>query len=254
MRAILYDRYGPPDVLRIEDVSKPSPTGRQVLVKIAATSVNLSDWETLRGSPLYSRIESPGEWASNLVVINGERSPGTDPEFRTPEARMLLAEFQGDERRWRRLCAELEREKYGLDVMQAAFHLAVLRRFSGSLELREVTRFVREFNAAAPVKARVPPREAEAAIRISLGEEHLAESMDRGLLGNTRYALLFALVGDLGLDDDEIIRLLRSAEDVVLTGRQIGLFGSLAGEWSTVPRTDGGGMHWRWRRGGGEGE
>ncbi|WFE39255.1 hypothetical protein [Micromonospora sp. WMMD998] len=186
-------------------------------------------------------------------VIDGEQSPTADPAFRTLEARMLLAEFQGDERRWRRLSAEMESEKYGLDVMQAAFHLAVLRRFSGSVELRDVTRFVREFNAAAPEKARVPPREAEAAIRISLGEEHLAESMGGKVLGSTRYALLFALVDDLGLDDDEIIGLLRSAEDVILTGRQIGLFGSLAGEWSTVPRTDGDRMHWRWRRGGSEG-
>ena len=56
MRAVVYDRYGPPDVLRIEDVPKPSPAARQVLVRVAATSVNLSDWETLRGSPLYSRI------------------------------------------------------------------------------------------------------------------------------------------------------------------------------------------------------
>ena len=56
MRAVVYDRYGPPDVLRIENLPKPTPTARQVLVKIAATSVNLSDWETLRGSPLYSRI------------------------------------------------------------------------------------------------------------------------------------------------------------------------------------------------------
>jgi NADPH:quinone reductase-like Zn-dependent oxidoreductase len=56
MRAVVYDRYGPPDVLRIENVAKPSPAARQVLVKIAATSVNLSDWETLRGTPLYSRI------------------------------------------------------------------------------------------------------------------------------------------------------------------------------------------------------
>ncbi|SCL27502.1 NADPH:quinone reductase [Micromonospora rhizosphaerae] len=56
MRAVVYDRYGPPDVLRIESVPKPSPAARQVLVKIAATSVNLSDWETLQGSPLYSRI------------------------------------------------------------------------------------------------------------------------------------------------------------------------------------------------------
>ena len=56
MRAVVYDRYGPPNVLRIENLPRPSPADRQVLVRIAATSVNLSDWETLRGSPLYSRI------------------------------------------------------------------------------------------------------------------------------------------------------------------------------------------------------
>ncbi|GAA1027674.1 NAD(P)-dependent alcohol dehydrogenase [Virgisporangium ochraceum] len=56
MKAVTYDRYGPPEVLRVEEVPRPSPTGAQVLVKVAATSVNLSDWETLRGSPLYSRI------------------------------------------------------------------------------------------------------------------------------------------------------------------------------------------------------
>ena len=56
MKAVVYDRYGPPGVLRIENVPKPSPAAGQVLVKVAATSVNLSDWETLRGSPLYSRI------------------------------------------------------------------------------------------------------------------------------------------------------------------------------------------------------
>src|SRR5262245_21035341 len=56
MRAVVYDRYGPPDVLRIENLPKPSPTAGQVLVQVVATSVNLSDWETLRGSPLYSRI------------------------------------------------------------------------------------------------------------------------------------------------------------------------------------------------------
>ena len=56
MKAVVYDRYGPPDVLRIEDVPMPSPASGQVLVKVAATSLNLSDWESLRGSPMYSRI------------------------------------------------------------------------------------------------------------------------------------------------------------------------------------------------------
>ena len=56
MRAAVYDRYGPPEVLRVEDVPTPSPAAGQVLVRVAATSINLSDWETLRGSPAYSRI------------------------------------------------------------------------------------------------------------------------------------------------------------------------------------------------------
>lgn len=56
MRAVVYDRYGPPDVLRVEEIRVPSPGARQVLVEVAATSVNLSDWEGLRGSPMYARI------------------------------------------------------------------------------------------------------------------------------------------------------------------------------------------------------
>lgn len=56
MRAVVYDRYGPPDVLRVDDVQAPVPTANQVLVRVAATSVNLSDWECLRGTPLYARI------------------------------------------------------------------------------------------------------------------------------------------------------------------------------------------------------
>ena len=56
VRAVVYDRYGSPDVLRIEDVPVPSASAGQVRVKVAATSVNLSDWEGLRGSPAYARI------------------------------------------------------------------------------------------------------------------------------------------------------------------------------------------------------
>jgi NADPH:quinone reductase-like Zn-dependent oxidoreductase len=56
VKAVVYDRYGTPDVLRVEDVPVPQPAAGQVRVKVAATSVNLSDWECLRGSPAYARI------------------------------------------------------------------------------------------------------------------------------------------------------------------------------------------------------
>jgi NADPH:quinone reductase-like Zn-dependent oxidoreductase len=59
MKAVVYTRYGPPDVLRLTDVDTPVPGRDQALVKVHAVSVNASDWETLRGKPLYSRIGGP---------------------------------------------------------------------------------------------------------------------------------------------------------------------------------------------------
>jgi NADPH:quinone reductase-like Zn-dependent oxidoreductase len=56
VKAVVYDRYGGPDVLRVDDLPMPSPGAGQVRVRVAATSVNLSDWECLRGSPLYARL------------------------------------------------------------------------------------------------------------------------------------------------------------------------------------------------------
>jgi NADPH:quinone reductase-like Zn-dependent oxidoreductase len=56
MKAIVYTRYGPPEVLRLREVTKPTPMDDEVLIKVRAVSVNRSDWEGLRGKPLYARI------------------------------------------------------------------------------------------------------------------------------------------------------------------------------------------------------
>ncbi|MEZ5194735.1 MAG: alcohol dehydrogenase catalytic domain-containing protein [Nocardioides sp.] len=56
MRAVGYERYGPPEVLAVRDVPTPTAEAGQVLVEVVATGVNLSDWECLVGSPAYARI------------------------------------------------------------------------------------------------------------------------------------------------------------------------------------------------------
>jgi NADPH:quinone reductase-like Zn-dependent oxidoreductase len=59
MKAVVYTRYGPPEVLRFTDVKTPVPKDHQVLVKVQAVSLNASDWEGLRGKPAYARIAGP---------------------------------------------------------------------------------------------------------------------------------------------------------------------------------------------------
>ena len=55
MKAFVYERYGPPERLRLAEVDKPSPNADEVLVKVLAASVNAADWHMLRGRPLFSR-------------------------------------------------------------------------------------------------------------------------------------------------------------------------------------------------------
>ena len=59
MKAVVRTRYGPPGVLRLMDVETPAPKDNEVLVKVRAVSLNASDWEVLRGKPLYARIMGP---------------------------------------------------------------------------------------------------------------------------------------------------------------------------------------------------
>ena len=56
MKAIVYHRYGSPDVLKLEEVEKPTPRDDQILIKVHAVSINRSDWEGLIGKPLYARM------------------------------------------------------------------------------------------------------------------------------------------------------------------------------------------------------
>jgi NADPH:quinone reductase-like Zn-dependent oxidoreductase len=56
MKAIVHTEYGPPEVLRLEEVEKPVPKDDEVLIKVHAASINGSDREGLAGKPLYARL------------------------------------------------------------------------------------------------------------------------------------------------------------------------------------------------------
>jgi NADPH:quinone reductase-like Zn-dependent oxidoreductase len=56
VEAMVYIRYGSPDVLQLKEVARPVPKDDEVLIKVHAVSINRSDWEGLTGKPLYARI------------------------------------------------------------------------------------------------------------------------------------------------------------------------------------------------------
>ncbi len=58
MKAIVYTKYGSPDVLQLKEVEKPKPKNDEVLVKVHAASVNPLDWHNMRGEPFLQRQES----------------------------------------------------------------------------------------------------------------------------------------------------------------------------------------------------
>jgi NADPH:quinone reductase-like Zn-dependent oxidoreductase len=80
MKAIVYQKYGPPDVLELREVEKPVAGGNEVLVKVHAASINSWDWDLLRGKPFVFRLwgllkpkyQIPGADIAGLVEAVGK--------------------------------------------------------------------------------------------------------------------------------------------------------------------------------------
>lgn len=63
MKAIVYEQYGPPEVLQLREIAKPAPADNEILIKVRAASVNPLDWHFMRGEP----------WLIHLIL--GVRKP-----------------------------------------------------------------------------------------------------------------------------------------------------------------------------------
>ena len=91
MKAIVYTEYGPPEVLQLKEVEKPTPKDDEVLVKIHAASANPADWHLMRAEPFLARL------ANGLLKPKNPRL-GADIAGRVEAIGRNVTQFQvGDE-------------------------------------------------------------------------------------------------------------------------------------------------------------
>ena len=91
MKAIVYTKYGAPDVLELKEVEKPTPRDDEVLVKLHAVSANAADLHHLRGDPFLLRLVSGLLKPKNTIL-------GADIAGRVEAVGKNVKEFQpGDE-------------------------------------------------------------------------------------------------------------------------------------------------------------
>jgi NADPH:quinone reductase-like Zn-dependent oxidoreductase len=91
MKAIVYTKYGSPDVLELKELEKPTPKGDEVLIKIHAAAANPADWHLMRGEPFLARLENGLQKPKNTRL-------GADVAGRVEAVGRNVTQFQvGDE-------------------------------------------------------------------------------------------------------------------------------------------------------------
>jgi NADPH:quinone reductase-like Zn-dependent oxidoreductase len=92
MKAIICTRYGPPEVLQLNDVAKPAPKDDEVLISVHAASVNSRDWRRMRANPFFIRLATGGFLKPKNVIL------GADMAGRVEAVGSDASQFQpGDE-------------------------------------------------------------------------------------------------------------------------------------------------------------
>lgn len=83
MKAIRYTQYGPPDVLQVQDIEKPSPNENEVLVKVHASSINAFEWRRFTVPrillPIFGRgLRAPKEMAIGADIAGCVEAVGAN--------------------------------------------------------------------------------------------------------------------------------------------------------------------------------
>ena len=89
MKAIVQERFGPPDILRLEDIDVPKPAPDDVLVRVQAAALNPYDWHMLRGDPRIARLMGVG------LTRPKERVAGADGAGRVEPGDEVFGLFRG---------------------------------------------------------------------------------------------------------------------------------------------------------------
>jgi NADPH:quinone reductase-like Zn-dependent oxidoreductase len=71
MKAIVYTRYGSPDVLQLREVAKPTLKDNEILIKVHAAALNAADWHLLRGDPFLLRLQF-GLFKPNKQILGAD--------------------------------------------------------------------------------------------------------------------------------------------------------------------------------------
>src|SRR5256712_10097282 len=201
MRAVVYDRYGPPDVLRLADVERPVPAAGEVLVKVHATTVNRFDTATREANR-----------RSGLAISLMSRLVSG---IRRPRHRILGTEFAG----------EVEA------VGAAASEFAVGDKVFGTSGLR--------FGAhaeyiAMPVSARIAPMPAgmsfEEAAPICDGALNALTCLKQVDLKKGRRILIYGASGSIGTAGVQLAKYFEADVTAVCNTKNLELVRSLGAD------------------------
>jgi NADPH:quinone reductase-like Zn-dependent oxidoreductase len=91
MKAIVYEKYGPPDVLQLKEIEKPAPKDNEVLVEVHAASVNAYDWHLLSADIFLVRLMGRGLLKPKNTI------PGADIAGRVEAVGRNVKQFQPGE-------------------------------------------------------------------------------------------------------------------------------------------------------------